>query len=513
MHEEVLTQVSTLDAVRVISQASVAGLQGLPLDEVASELGVRFILEGSVRRLEDQVRITARLTDTVGGGQVWAASYQELWEDLFSVQRDIADRIARSLDAQFRPDPEVVGTHSLDSEAYDFFLRGRAYEVRSRTESDLRLAIEMYEQAVQVDPDYALAFVRLGVTFRRLYWFGFDRSDETLEAARDAVDQALSLQPGLPEAIVAQAWYDYQIERDFDEALRKLDNLDPSTEFEPELRGAIYRRQGDFDRAVESFSRAFDRNPRSPGLALDLGNSFSVLGRFAEANRSFQRAQEIGIPGWGAYWWQAWNYILWRGDVDAARAVLRAADANPSLTDWPSRDLDWFTIEMLSGNPREALRFVEQGEEWIPGQYGDTSRELLVGMALHRMGDGRSRDYFLTARDRVRSRLLDDAEDPYLHRDLALSLAWLGDRAEALEAADRATELLPRSRDALVAPDLVRTKAEVQSIVGDVEGALGTLADLMTRPNRSISPELLRLDPVWDPLRGHPRFSRFVDGG
>jgi len=393
-------------------------------------------------------------------------------------------------------------------EAYDFFLRGRAAESRSRGEEDLRVALQMYEQAVAADSTYALAYVRLGFTHRRLFWFGFERGAETLSKSKAAVDKAFEIMPDLTEAHVARAWYLYQIDRDFDGALATLDLVDPSLDFEPQLRGSIYRRAGDFEAAVRSFSRAFDLFPRSSGNMVDLGNSFAALGMHVQANRSFESAQEIGFPDWAAFWWQAWNHLLWTGDTDLAREALQEAE----IQNTTGRGRDWFVVELLAGNYDVALSYVVDAGEWIRGQYGDASRDLLVGEAYYWLGDDESQARFQAARELLQTRLASDVDNPYTNRELAWAHARLGEGDEAIRYAERSVELMPLSRDALVGPDFLRDLAAVYTIVGDHDGAVRTLVEVMSMPGRALSAELLRLDRVWDPLRSNPRFERLVGG-
>jgi TolB-like protein/Flp pilus assembly protein TadD len=522
IHEEIITQLSKIGSLEVISRRSVMEyretLENLP--SVAQALGVGFILEGSVRRFEDRVRISTQLIDARTDQNVWVETYERGWEDLFAIQEEVAQEITRALDARLsgeerdrlarRPTESLV--------AYEFYLRGREYESRSRGLPDLEGALEMYGRAVDVDPEFALAHVRMGTVHERLFWFGFDRTPGRLDQARNAVARAFRLDPDLPEAHLAMAGIHAHGERDYERALQQLllaeSELGNTSEFLM-LRGAIQRRQGNMEEAAGSFAGALNLDPRSGGLAMDLANTYAAMGRHEEADEAFELAISIEPQRGATYGWRAWNRLLADGDVAAARRILVEGERRSLIPAWRARVADWYRLEQLAGNSAGALEWATGAETlWIELHYGRLPRSLLVGEALWRMGERQPAGAnFAGARDLLKAELHRSPDDPSVHRYLAWTLARLGERTEALRHANRSVELMPPAVDALIAPDFVRDLAAVCVMVGDVDQAIEELERLVAVPNRAISAPLLRLDPIWEPLRDRPRFRRLIGEG
>ncbi len=519
IHYELIARLAEISGLRVISRASIISYRGsaMTAGEIAQQLGVSLLLEGSVQRVADQVKITALLTDTRADATLWSASFQEEQSDLFEIQREVGEQIASRLNVTLSPrEIERVGAElNTDSdEAYGLYLQGRAYE-QSRTEPELLTALGTYQQAIQADSNFALAYVSAGLVNLRLYWFNYDQTPERLARSKAAIDRAFVLEPDLPEAHLVRAWYLYQGERDYDAALAELDIARRGLAGAPgelsRLRGAVERRRGNFEEAARHQIEAFELSPRDAGLALDIANTFTAMRRYHEAEPYFDLAIEIGPPSGAKYWWKAWNYALQDGNTERARPVLVEAD-RVDPTDWRDRTLHWVRIEFLSGDPAAALdRALLEPNDWITTQYGDIPTNLLIGEAYYRLDDlERSREYYEAARDLLELRRDTYPDDAFVHRNLSFAYAGLGDEQEALSMGIQARNLLSLSHDALVAPDFLRDLAAVYMQVGEAEIAINYLESLLSMSGRSISVPLLRSSPVWDPLRENPRFAELV---
>ncbi|MDX1576965.1 MAG: protein kinase [Gemmatimonadota bacterium] len=521
IHSEVINRLSQFGSLRVTPPASVQRYRGYrdsarTPQEIAEELDVTHLLEGTLQRFADRVRITALLTDTRSDNTSWSNAYEKERDDLFAIQREVGEDIATNLNLRLSPEERerIDAGARPDPEAYELYITGRGYEERSRNAPDITQALRMYQRALQADPDFALAHARAGFMHLRMYWFAHDPRPERLAMARAAIDRAFDLNPDLPEAHLIQAWYLYQGERDYDAALAQLERAEGAGAPEADvlrLRGAIQRRSGDFASAATHLAAALELDPRNAGLALDVGNTLAALGRHDEAETYFDRAIAIGPPDGSHYWWKAWNRVLRDGDADRAREVLVEAERIQPAS-WRERTRHWTRIEFLAGDPAAALEWaLAEPSPWIPTQYGDIPTDILIGEAYFRLDEMEAaRRHYGAARDSLERRLETDPEDAFARRNLSFAHARLGNETEAVSQGLQARDLMPMSEDALVAPDFVRDLAAVYMAVGEPEMALDHLEYLLGRPQRSISVPLLRSSPLWDPLREHARFQELV---
>jgi serine/threonine-protein kinase len=516
IHDELLTQLVKVRELRVTSRTSVQEYQGTikNITQIGEELGVEAIVEGSVQRAGNTVSVNVQLTDAASDEHLWAETYtrQLSTANLIGLQGEIIREVARTLRAVLSPTEEIriaeVPTESF--EAYDYYLRGRANEA-SRDNADLLRAEIMYERATELDPEFALAHVRLGIVHNALYWFAEDRTEERLLRAQASIERAFELKPGLPDGHLALARYYYQGRRDYTRALTELDLAEEGQVSESELftvRGAIERRLGRLEEAVRSFQRAFEMDPRSAGLAWDIANTLTALREYSEADLYYDRAADISPTQWTPYRRKAWNLLLWTGDVPAARRVLEDGDRNVSLGPVSEQSWNWVEFELIAREPEAALRRAEAlGNNWVPTQTHHIHGQALMGEALVRLGQERqARAHFESARSALEARLSELPDDAFVHQALSLVQARLGESEAAIELAETAVSLLPLNVDALLAPELLHNLAAVYVMTGRSGDAIEVLEQLLEIPARSLSRTLLELDPVWDPLREDPDF-------
>ncbi len=520
LHDELLTQLVKVGGLRVTSRTSVLEYEKTTknIRQIGTELGVGALVEGSVQREGDTVKVNVQLIDAGTDEHLWAETYTRRLSaaNIISMQAEVVRDIARALRAALSPAEEQrladVPTDNL--EAYDFYLRGRAREA-TRVDEDLLLAEEMYRRAIQLDPGFALAHVRLGIVHNALHWFGVDRAPERLDAALTSIQRAFALQPDLPEGHLALGRYYYQGLRDYDRALHELERAEAGNAPAAEIytvRAAIERRTGRLDEAVVSWTRALETDPRSAGLAWDIANTLTALRRYEDAERYYDRALEIAPGQWTQYWRKAWNHLAWRGDLDAARRTLEQGDRNVRSEAPNERRASWYELELLARDPQAALRHAaEIGEAWVATQVTGTPGNSLSGEAYWRSGQtSLAQQHFRSARTELETWLETQPDDPFAHSSLAWAHARTGDAEEAVRLARRSVELLPPSVDAWLAPDLLRDLAAVYAVTGRHDEAIDVLEQLLAMPARAMSRPILRLDPVWDPLREHPRFVALV---
>jgi len=517
LHDELLTQLYKVGDLRVTSRTSVLEYEevlGRSLTEIGQELEVSVLVEGSVQREGETVRINVQLIDVATDEHLWAETYirSVAAADIIRMQSEIVRDIARTLRAVLTPNEERLLSEVPTEipEAYVYYLRGRAKEVLRDNEGLLE-AEAMFQRAVELDPDFALAHVRLGMVHNALHWYGVDPTEARLAMSLASTERAFQLKPDLPEGHLALGRYYYQGRRNYDRALTELDLAEAGHASDAEVyavRGAIERRTGSLDQAVISWTRALETDPRNPGLAWDIANSLTALRQNEEADRYYGRALEIAPERWTQYRRRAWNQIAWNGDIGGARRILMEGDQNVGDSDASERTWTWYELELLDRDPEAALgHALAVGPEWVPIQFVTVFGESLIGEAYWRMEEPeRAREHFDIARVALEARLASRPDDPFVHQALSWVRLRLGDHEEAIRLASEATSLLPMSMDAWMGPDLLRDLAAVYANAGRPEDAIDVLEQLLAVPSRAVSREVLRIDPVWDPLREQPGF-------
>jgi TolB-like protein/Flp pilus assembly protein TadD len=518
IHDELLTQLSKLGDLRVISRTSVMAYSDTrkTLRQIAEELGVGVVLEGSVQRAGNRVRVQAQLIDAATDEHLWADSYDRELTDVFAIQRDIAQQIATALRARLTAGERaaLAQVPTQNPEAYDFYLQARAYHLRpSITQGDLQTAQSMYERAVSLDPDFALAHAWLSRAHGQIRWWGFDRSDARREQQRAAAERAVILQSGLPEARHAMGLYHYWGHRDYERALIDLRAALLSVPGDADLRftiGAILRRQGKFGEGVREMEQALLLDPRDVQLATDLASMYYLLRRYPESDRLLTRTLELWPDSYDAAGSRGEIYVSWRGSVDTLYAAANRSSAEGSGL--RSASLDRFLAARLARDRVAALRAAEGAPEMIRLQVSIRPRALLVGWARQTQGDAAgARSAFTSAHATLAAALGKEPQDERLHIAQAYALAGLGRRAEAAAAIRRADSLMPRARDAFAAVFYAQEYAAIRAQAGDADGAIAGLQHLLAGPS-FLSAHNLRLDPMWDPIREDPRFQALLRG-
>src|SRR6266516_1068663 len=336
---EILTKLAGIGDLKVISRTSSAKYKSKPEDlkTVARELGVATVLEGSVQRAGDKVRVNVQLTDARSDMHLWAKSYDRNFNDIFAVESDVAQEIADTLRAKLSRSQvnALAAAPTRDPEAYDLFLKGE-YEERlaEGTESVVFFdrAETFYRQALTWDPSFALAYARLANNRLNRHWFSNRLAPAQLEEVRSDIERALAIAPDLPDAYLALGTFYYWGHRDYDSALRALDRaieLQPSNSDSWSFRAAVYRRRGEWQRSLIEFERAGELNPRDSLGPTELGNSYLGLRRWSEAERAFTRALALDPHNINASYHLGVTYINGSGDIDRARRRWKGGPEDP----------------------------------------------------------------------------------------------------------------------------------------------------------------------------------------
>ena len=526
MQDEILTRLAAIRDLKVISRTSTAQYASHPTDlkTVGTQLGVAAVLEGTVQKAGDTAHINLQLIDTQTDGHLWAESYDRELKDIFGVERDVAEKVAGALKATLLPEEaaRVANVPTQNAEAYDFYLRALAFSNRANDQYALTRvvapqAIELLEQAIALDPKFALASAVLGQVHMLDYFFAPDRTDARLASAKAAVDQALALQPQLGEGHFALALYWYWGFREYARAQAELDlarKTLPHSYLVEQIGAAIARRQGKWDQALEGLHRAREFDPRNSSSAFEFGQTYAQLRRYAESDQAYARAAELSPEPALSQLRRAQNTVAWKGDLTPLRATLMGFA--PGSDAYRANGSAFFDLEWWSRDFAAAARVAEQSEAatWTFSRGNSVlPRRLRLAWAYAAMGDAeRAKSLYTDIHSEYQAAVRERPDDWDRHLALGLAAAGLGLKDEALTEGRRAVEMLPITRDAFAGPEYLAYLAQLYVSVGENAQAIDLLQQLMAIPaGLSLSPAMLRLDPIWDPLRSDARFKKLVD--
>jgi TolB-like protein/Flp pilus assembly protein TadD len=521
MTEEINSRLAAVSGLGVISRNSAAQYAGgqKTISQIGDELGVDYVLSGTVRWARDtegasRVRITPQLIGVADDTQLWSNTYDRVIDDIFEVQSDIAGQVIGQLDIALlgteRKTLEAKPTDNL--EAYQLYLKGLDYSRRpDLTQRQFRVSTDMFQRAVELDPEFAQAHALLSLGHSRSYWFGIDTTEKRMMQARAAADRALRLDPNLGEGHLALGYVHYYGARDYERALeefRQAERLSPGNVDVPAAMGFIYRRQGKFEEAAASFMKAMELDPRNGGMADEIAQANTYLRRHEEADRYYGRSIALIPDQIAAYFGKAANMWRWKGDADAARATLERMPEHQST----SAVWAWVLSEGSLGDFDSSLRRLEAA----PFEFFDTSstavypKSMLKGWIYELMGEReKSAAAFGEALPHLERYAEDQPDEAFAHSGLALVLSGMGRYEEAIQEVEKAAEMLPLAKDAIYGPYIVQQSAIVYTRAGDYDTAIDRVETLMSIPYTTTA-TVLRLHPRWAPLRDHPRFQALL---
>ena len=513
--EDIITQLSKIGDLRVISRTSVMLYKDSEknLKEIGEELGVATILEGSVRRSNSRVRIVSQLIDARTDEHIWAETYDRDLSDVFAIQSDVAQQIAQALQATLSPEEkERIEKKPTDNlEAYDYYLQGNEYAARSYEKKDLEIAVDFFEKAVEADPDFALAHAGIALQHCRIYWYGQDRIPERLVKAKEAIDRALNLKPDEPSIRAANGLYYYWGLREYARALDEFSfaqQKETNNGYYAAFIAWIQRRLGKFEKALLNQKIAFQYDPRSNSLAKEFGYTYWGLRLYKEAEDYFDLAISLAPDIAENYINKAWTYIYKTGDTESARQVLDNASkrVHRGAFLW-----DLIYLDIYDEHHQDALdklAFIQ--EEVMKGSTYYMPKEVITGWIYKLMGQAdQARTHFEKARTLLEKMAQERSGDARIHAELGKVYAHLGLKDDAIREGQAAVDLIPVSRDAMVGPDYLAYLAEIYTIVGDRAAAMENLEYLLEIP-AGVHVGELKVNPVWDPLREHPRFEQLL---
>jgi len=525
IQDEILTRVSKIADLKVISRTSTQHYKSAPenLPDIAKQLGVAHILEGSVQKSGDAVRVNVQLIKAANDSHLWADTFDRKLTDIFSVESEVAKAIADQLRAKLTGQEEqVIAAKPTDNaEAYDAYLRGLAYTLKTSNTPANALGAQKYlREAVRLDPKFALAWALLSYTDAVGYRTRNLQPTVALrDEARQAAETALTLQPNLGEAVHAEGYYHYSCLKDYDTAVRYFEQarpLLPNGSRISESLAYLERRRGQWERSEAYFNDAERLDPRNVFLLTQHALSYIHLRRFPEALRKFDQVLNITPDDADTLALKA-GIAQAEGDLPRAAALL--APLHPNADDSNTLETQVYQA-ILERRPAPAISRLKEILAKPDPALGYINGELRfwLGWAQEVAGDDAAAgESWRQARSELEPFLREQPENFQLIGDLVLTNSGLGDKTAAFAFVEKGIAVVPIEKDALDGPAPIEILARVAAKMGEPDRAIAALQKLLSTPYEAplaptvpLTPAFLRLDPMFDPLRNDPRFQKLV---
>jgi TolB-like protein len=515
IQDDILTNLSKIGDLKVISRTSVMPYRGKDknVKEIAQALGVSAILEGSVRKSGNRVRVNVQLINAVNDEHIWSDVYDRDLTDVFAIQTDLAKRIADELNAKLSPSEkeQITRKPTENGEAYLAFVQAHNSHRDLEDFTKLKQGEQLYERALQLDPNFALATA----TYSRLeswIFHTFEPTSERKEKARSLATRALQLQPDLPEGHLALGFCYYYGDRDYSRAMAEFVVAQKGLPNDSEAYlaiGAIQRRLGKWNESNANLEKAASLSPNETWPLQNLALNYQMLRNFDAANRTIDRALKLTPESFPLWSIKAQLEMAEKGTFEIVeRGAKRLADGSLGGDIQKHFSVALAQTRLLQRQYAEALRLIDAMRdedfandlESLMGKYGT------IGVAKKMLGDAAgAKEAFVKSKGYAEKYLAAAPDEAKRHHPLAEALAWLGEKEAAIAEAKRAMELLPESVDAFDGTVCTQKLAEVYAIVGDYDQALPIVDGLLSRPS-DVTVALLKISPIWDPVRNDPRF-------
>jgi TolB-like protein/thioredoxin-like negative regulator of GroEL len=521
IQEEILTRLAKIADLKVISRTSTQRYQSKPgnLAEIAKQLGVANILEGSVQKAADQVRVNVQLVNAQTDSHLWAETYDRKLTDIFGVESEIAKRIAESLQAKLTGHEEqaLAVKPTNNSEAYDAYLRGLAFDARKFSPDALMKASDSYERAAQLDPNFALAWARLSRADATLYFWRVDTTAARRDAAKTAFENAQRLQPNSPETLLALGYYQYLVLHDYGFAkttFKEVSKMSPGSSEVPMALGRIARREGHWGETLPYYEQALALDPRNVELLMDAASTYADLRQFPAALKLYDRVLDI-TPNDPDMIAAKANMYQAQGNLQEAAKLLSEINAQTPNDNTFRIKINQLRLERNHG---EAVRLLQARQAQFRLSSDNVGNQVVLACTQRLNGDIAGAKVTAAQARNMLEPLCKTQPDATFAALLSLSYAVLGNKELALKEAERAITLLASAKDRVIGPAFEENLALIQTMVGENSRAISTLTRLLQTPygewiyvRTPVTPALLRLDPLWDPLRADPAFQKLCE--
>ena len=525
IQDEILTRLSKIADLKVISRTSTQRYKSTPenLPEIAKQLGVAHILEGSVQKGADAVRVNVQLIKAATDSHLWSDTFDRKLTDILSVETEVAKTIADQLRARITgKEQEVIAAKPTDNlQAYDAYLRGLAFTTKTGFTPATSLGAQKYlREAAQLDPNFALGWALLSYVDASGYLTQSLQPTESLrEEARQAAETALKLQPSLGEAVFAKGFYHYACLREYDAAvdyLKQAHRLLPNNSRIPQSLAYVERRRGNWQKSETYFNDAEKLDPRDVNLLSQHARSYVCLRRFPEALAKLEQILNITPDDIDTLVLKA-RIAQAKGDLPGASMILAPLRLGADYVNALETQIYQAILEARPATVITQLKEILVKPDQALGYYNGELR-FWLGWAQDVAGDHDSaRESWSRARSELEAFLKEQPENLVLMGDLALTNTALGDKTAAMTLVERAIAMMSIEKDALTGARPLDILARVAARAGDSDRAISTLEKLLSIPyegplaaNPPLTPALLRLDPMFEPLRKDPRFQKLL---
>jgi adenylate cyclase len=527
MCDEILTNLSKVGDLKVISRTSVMQYKNTKknLREIAGELGVSNILEGSVQKSNDRLRINVQLINAETDEHLWAESYDRENKDVFSIQSEIAKKIAHEMNATLSENEKsLIDEKPTDNlQAYDFYLRGEKYS------SDLVFNVEeekqkignmdrMYRAAFRLDPNFVEAYSSLITGYLALYWNGIETNNDIYKVkAKSLLDTLLALNIDKPAVHIANGYFKYQGERDYSGALAEFEiagTKNPNNTDVLTAKAYVNRRLGRLDEAIILFQKVNEINPNDAEFLIDISETYTMNRNADEAISELNKAIPLTPDNPYFYILKASVYIGFKNDFKTARSILD--DAKSFVDPFQLTEMSIY-LDVFQGNYLPAFNyFIKYPDSLTAGQAGINTNAQYLGVLYKASGkEDSAKKYFNKDRELMLSLLKKTPNDFRIYRNLGIDYAALGEKEKALENANRAGQLMPPSKDAMIGVVPIEALAVVYTYLGEQDKAIDILEKLLKLPRGfavTATIPLYKTHPYWKLLWGNARFRKMVKG-
>src|SRR5215471_6441382 len=521
IQDDILTNLAKIGDLKVISRTSVMQYKSKApnVRDIGKALGVSTILEGSVRRSGNRVRVNVQLIDATTDEHLWASDYDRDLTDVFAIQTDLAQKIATELKAKLSPaEKESMQRRPTENgEAYLTFVQAlNAYHSGMEDFAQLKQGEQLFQRAIDLDPKFALAYACFSLLESWIV-HSYEATPDRREKARSLAKRALELQPDLSEGHLALGFSYYYVDNDFDSALKEFQIAQrglPNDAGAYLAIGAIQRRQGKWADSTANLEKAAELDPKETWPLQNLSFNYAMQRDYATADKTIDRALQIQPDGIGLWQIKAKLAVVARGDLSIWQKCFEKVKSMQlsdeerikvlgGMVDFLFLQRKYNEVLELAQNTRDDLFSV------VPGSIA--LKYFAIGAAQKGLGnEAESHAAFLKARTFMEEHVKRTPDSADARIKLAKLHAWLGEKDAALAEAQRAQQLRPESKDAFEGPSITTQVAEVYAILGDSDHAIQLLDGLMNRPSE-VTVNGLKLNPVWDPLRKDPRFQALID--
>jgi len=518
---EITSRLSGISGLGVIARSSAMQYKNTSktLREIGEELGVDYVLEGTIQWEETadgsrRVRINPELIKIADETQVWSQPYEEDFSSVFKLQSDIATKVADAMDVTLVQSEKKSLQSKLtnNSEAYDYYLRGMDYISDTYDQNKYSIAEQLFQKAVELDPNFAAAFAALANYNLDMYWFHFDHTKARIEKAKENVDRAMQLDPTLSVVHEAMGWYHYHGKLDYEPALREFKEaikLQPNNTFAYIGIASVLRRQGEMDQAVEYFKKAAEIDPRTPTTPQNIAETYVLLRDYDQAEVYADRSISLAPDNYSVYPTKMDLYVLKDGNIVKARQTIEEAFEKKMELQSPVFNHRLSKVEIFEGKYEKALQDIS-GAGPLDDQFQYIPEELVTARIYGLLNNYEmEQKYYDAARKILEAKIQEQPEDSRFHTSLGIAYAGLGRKEDALREGEKGVELLPMSKEAWRGSFRVWDLAKIYTMVGDHDAAIDLLEKLLANPSE-ISAALLKIDPTWDPLRKNPKFQQLI---